>query len=76
VGMWQCIVCGYIYDSNIGDPDNGVEAHVAFESLPSDWCCPDCGAEKELFAPSEEGIDSNVDKDLFAHYADDTEEDY
>jgi rubredoxin len=46
---WECSVCGYIYDPEIGDPDSGVEPGTSFESLPADWTCPDCGASKEEF---------------------------
>ena len=46
---YKCVVCGYIYDPAQGDPDSGVKAGTAFESLPGDWVCPMCGAEKEMF---------------------------
>ena len=45
---WEC-PCGYVYDPEEGDPDNGIEAGTAFEDLPDDWVCPKCGAEKEYF---------------------------
>ncbi|MGO8685368.1 MAG: rubredoxin [Thermoleophilia bacterium] len=48
---WQCGLCPYIYDPALGDPDNGVAPGTSFEELPGDWVCPDCGAEKEFFAP-------------------------
>ena len=54
MGMWQCTICGYIYDPQLGDPDNGVLPGTRFENLPDDWVCPDCGAEKEQFVPYEE----------------------
>ena len=44
-----CPVCDYVYDPKVGDPDNGVEPGTAFEDLPDDWTCPDCGEEKESF---------------------------
>ena len=28
---YLCEACGYIYDPEVGDPDNGVEAGTAFE---------------------------------------------
>ena len=31
------------------DPDNGVEPGTAFEDVPEDWVCPDCGVGKDLF---------------------------
>ena len=51
---YKCLMCGYIYDPNVGDPDNGVEAGTAFEGLPDDWVCPDCGAGKDEFEPLED----------------------
>ncbi len=44
-----CTVCDYVYDPEVGDPDNGVEPGTAFEDLPDDWVCPDCGVEKSEF---------------------------
>lgn len=46
---YVCQVCGYVYDPAVGDPDNGVLAGTAFESLPGDWVCPVCGAGKDQF---------------------------
>ena len=46
---WECLVCGYIYDPAEGDPDAGIEPGTAFEALPDDWLCPDCGAGKDMF---------------------------
>jgi len=51
---YKCIMCGYIYDPSAGDPDNGVKAGTAFEDLPDDWVCPDCGAGKDQFEPVED----------------------
>ena len=51
---YKCLMCGYIYDPAVGDPDNGVEAGTAFEDLPDDWVCPDCGASKDEFEPVED----------------------
>jgi rubredoxin len=46
---WRCIVCGYVYDPEIGDPESGVEPGTSFEELPDDWVCPLCGASKDEF---------------------------
>ena len=46
---YKCEVCGYIYDPEMGDPDNGVAPGTAFEDLPEDWVCPLCGEGKEVF---------------------------
>jgi len=51
---YKCLVCGYVYDPAMGDPDNGVEAGTAFEDLPDDWVCPKCGAGKDEFEPLED----------------------
>ena len=48
---YKCLMCGYVYDPAAGDPANGVEAGTAFEDLPDDWTCPDCGVGKEEFEP-------------------------
>ncbi len=44
-----CIVCGYIYDPQKGDPDSGIKPNTPFEKLPDDWLCPVCGAGKSEF---------------------------
>jgi rubredoxin len=46
---WKCIVCGYIYDPDMGDPEAGIAPGTAFENLPDDWTCPVCGATKDMF---------------------------
>jgi len=46
---YECTVCGYIYDPELGDPDNGIKAGTPFEEIPDDWLCPICGAEKSEF---------------------------
>lgn len=48
-GRYVCSICGYVYDPEIGDPDNGVPAGVAFEDLPDDWVCPKCKQPKDKF---------------------------
>ncbi|MEE9202630.1 MAG: rubredoxin [Dehalococcoidia bacterium] len=49
MSQWECTVCGYIYDPEQGDPDNGVAPGTPFEGLPEDWQCPVCGALKSEF---------------------------
>ena len=46
---WECTICGYIYDPEEGDPENGIAPGTSFEDLPDDWVCPECGASKEEF---------------------------
>lgn len=50
---WVCTVCGYVYDPEEGDPDSDIEPGTAFEDLPDDWLCPECGADKDAFEPEE-----------------------
>ncbi|MFZ2349191.1 MAG: rubredoxin [Candidatus Bipolaricaulis anaerobius] len=46
---WECTVCGWIYDPAKGDPSQGISSGTAFEDLPEDWLCPECGAPKDMF---------------------------
>jgi len=48
---YVCEVCGYVYDPEKGDPDNGVQPGTTFKDLPADWVCPVCGAGKDQFSP-------------------------
>lgn len=50
---YVCDLCGYVYDPELGDPDNGVEAGTEFANLPEDWVCPLCGASQDDFSPLE-----------------------
>jgi len=54
VKKYRCLMCGYIYDPQVGDPDNGVAPGTAFDDLPDDWTCPDCGVGKDEFEPLED----------------------
>ncbi|MFW6136652.1 MAG: rubredoxin [Candidatus Aminicenantaceae bacterium] len=49
MNKWECDVCGYIYDEEKGDPENGIDPGTKFEDLPDDWLCPVCGADKDQF---------------------------
>jgi len=51
MNMWQCTVCNYVYEPQLGDPDNGILAGTSFEDLPDEWICPVCSATSDLFAP-------------------------
>lgn len=46
---WECTACGYIYDPEVGDPDNGIDEGTSFDELPEDWVCPVCGVDKDMF---------------------------
>ncbi len=46
---YKCMVCGYIYDPAMGDPDNGIKPGTPFTEIPDSWACPVCGASKSEF---------------------------
>lgn len=46
---YVCSACGYEYDPEKGDPDNGVAPGTAWEDVPEDWVCPVCGVGKDQF---------------------------
>ncbi|HIH97901.1 MAG TPA: High molecular weight rubredoxin [Thermoplasmata archaeon] len=50
---YVCLVCGYVYDPEKGDPDSGIKSGTPFEELPEDWVCPICGAGKDEFKKEE-----------------------
>lgn len=48
--VYECSVCGYLYDPSVGDPEHGISAGTPFDELPPDWKCPVCGAGQDLFS--------------------------
>ena len=46
---YRCVICDYIYDPELGDPDSGIAPGTAFDDIPEDWVCPLCGADKSNF---------------------------
>jgi rubredoxin len=47
--MYECTICGYVYDPEKGDPENGVTPGTPFSDIPDSWICPICGAGKDMF---------------------------
>ena len=47
--VWQCVLCAYVYDEALGDPDGGVAPGTRWEDVPEDWVCPECSARKSEF---------------------------
>jgi len=47
--VYQCIVCGYIYDEAKGDPEHGIAPGTAWADVPADFECPECGVAKADF---------------------------
>ncbi len=50
---YVCQVCGYVYDPEKGDAENGIQPGIPFEALPDNWVCPVCGASKDMFNKEE-----------------------
>ncbi len=46
---YECLLCGYVYDPAVGDPEAGIKPGTSFDALPEDWVCPLCGAGKDQF---------------------------
>ena len=42
-----CTVCDYVYDPELGDPENGIEPGTSFEDLPEDWVAHYAELEKK-----------------------------
>ena len=48
-----CLLCGYIYDPEVGDPYADIAEGTSFNDLPDDWVCPMCYVGKEEFEPTD-----------------------
>lgn len=46
---YRCIICDFVYDEALGLPEEGIPAGTAWEDVPEDWACPDCGSSKDDF---------------------------
>jgi len=46
---YKCVICGYVYDPEEGDPSDGIKPGTRFADLPVDYICPVCGAGKDEF---------------------------
>jgi hemerythrin-like domain-containing protein/rubredoxin len=56
--LWNCTVCGYLYDPVNGDPYYDLKSGVSFEDLLEEWVCPVCYAPKSKFIKVEYDIES------------------
>jgi rubredoxin len=43
---YNCNGCSYTYCPSKGDNTRSIGPGTSFESLPDDWTCPECGANK------------------------------
>jgi len=46
---YECTICGFIYDEELGLPGEGIAAGTLWDDVPEDWQCPDCGVGKADF---------------------------
>jgi rubredoxin len=47
--VWQCVVCGYIYDEAKGEPEHGIAPGTAWADVPEGYLCPECRVTKSEF---------------------------
>ena len=47
---YVCDVCGWVYDEEMGDSEQGIAPGTKFEDLPDDFVCPLCGVGKDMFS--------------------------
>ena len=53
MAKYVCDVCGWEYDEELGDPDNGIAAGTTWDELGEDFECPLCGVGKDQFTEAE-----------------------
>jgi rubredoxin len=46
---YECVICGYIYDEELGCPEDGIAPGTKWDDVPEDWSCPDCDISKYDF---------------------------
>lgn len=44
-----CEVCGYVYDPELGCPEQDVAPGTAWEDVKADFICPLCAVGKDSF---------------------------
>lgn len=48
---YMCPMCGWIYDEEIGDPENCIAPGTKLQDLPAHYDCQFCCADKSCFYP-------------------------
>ena len=46
---WMCVTCGWIYDEELGAPEEGIAAGTRWQDVPEGWLCPECQMGKDDF---------------------------
>lgn len=49
MNKFVCVVCGYVYDPEIGCPEQDVNAGTAWEDVSESFICPLCAVGKDQF---------------------------
>ena len=49
MAKYVCSVWGYVYDEEVGCPENDVPAGTKWEDVDDSFVCPMCGVGKDLF---------------------------
>ncbi len=49
------MICGFIYSEAADWPKDGITPGTAWEDVPENWCCPECGVGKSDFEMVEVG---------------------
>lgn len=49
MAIFQCAICGWVYDEALGSPEDGLLPGTRWADIPDDWTCPICGAAKGDF---------------------------
>lgn len=44
-----CTLCNYVYDPEVGVPEDGIAPGTAWEDIPESFVCPECGVGKDMF---------------------------
>ena len=50
---YMCLICGFVYDEELGMPEDGIPPGMRWDDIPLSWRCPDCGAGREEFEMTE-----------------------
>ena len=50
MAKYVCDACGWVYDEELGSPENGIAPGTKFADLPDDFECPLCGVGKDMFS--------------------------
>ncbi len=46
---YECDICGFIYDEELGLPDEDIAPGTKWDDIPDDWQCPECSVGKSDF---------------------------